>query len=295
MSMAIFDRIVSSYFSWLIAAPAIAKVIAFFLVWLGCWLPFAIPLAIALNWRPPKPLTVQQKLPLLASLYLIAPFILGGIARLEKVSFGDYGLALNSTWLISLGIGFGLGVLGLVISFALQWSFGWIRWQQVEGFQPDNLSRKTFNVGSLIWSILLPTLLLGLWISVTEELIFRGFLVNQLRQDYSTWTAAAIASLIFALLHLVWEGRERVPQLPGLWLMGMVLVLARWVDNGSLGLACGLHAGWIWGIASLDSAQLITHTGRVSEWITGLAGQPLAGLVGILLLLGTGATLWLFQ
>jgi hypothetical protein len=65
-----------------------------------------------------------------------------------------------------------------------------------------------------------------------------------------------------------------MPQLPGLWLMGMVLVLARYVDGGSLGLAWGLHAGWVWAIASLDSAQLITYTGTGSEWVTGKNRKP---------------------
>ena len=42
---------------------------------------------------------------------------------------------------------------------------------------------------------LISTLGLGIWVSLTEELIFRGFLLNQLQQDYLPWIAAAIASL----------------------------------------------------------------------------------------------------
>ena len=86
-------------------------------------------------------------------------------------------------------------------------------------------------------SVLLPTLLIAFLISGIEEGVFRGFVLTQLRQDYTIELAAAISSLIFALLHLLWEQKETVPQLPGLWLMGMVLVLARWTDGGSLGLA----------------------------------------------------------
>jgi membrane protease YdiL (CAAX protease family) len=143
--------------------------------------------------------------------------------------------------------------------------------------------------------LLLPILFLGLWIGVTEELIFRGFLLNTLRQDYSVWVAAAISSVIFALLHLIWEQQNTLPQLPGLWLMGMVLVLARWADGGSLGLAWGLHAGWIWGLTCLDSAELISYTGKGSVWMTGLGKKPLAGIAGIICLLITGILLqWLF-
>jgi uncharacterized protein len=94
---------------------------------------------------------------------------------------------------------------------------------------------------------------------------------------------------------LVWEQRETAPQLPGLWLMGMVLVLARFADRNNLGLAWGLHAGWIWAIATIDTAELITYTGKVSDWFTGKNKKPLAGLTGIICVLGTGMIIWFFS
>jgi membrane protease YdiL (CAAX protease family) len=178
-------------------------------------------------------------------------------------------------------VGFGFAVLSMMVLFGFQIALGWVT------CQPLDRQR--------LASVLPPTLLLALWVSGTEELVFRGFVLTQLLQDYQIWLAAAISSLIFALLHLVWERRETMPQLPGLWLLGMVLVLARYVDNGSLGLAWGLHAGWVWAIASLDSAQIINYTGNSSEWLVGKAGKPLAGAVGILCLLATGGIIWLFS
>ena len=252
---------------------------AFFTAWVGCWLPVAIICAIALDWRPSKAITAEQKLPLLASLYLIAPLVLWGVRWLTGASFSDYGLSWNPWLLTSVSAGMGCGVIGMMVLFGSQTALGWVTWQPV------------------IWRrlalVLFSTLLLALWIGGTEELVFRGFILTQLQQDYQIWIAAAISSLIFALLHLVWEQQETLPQLPGLWLLGMVLVLARYIDSGSLGLAWGLHAGWIWAIASLDSAQIISYTGKAGEWITGQAGKPLAGIVGILCLLATGGILWL--
>lgn len=233
---------------------------------------------IAINWRPDKPLAAEQKLPLLASLYLIAPLIVWGASLVLGRSFSDYGFTWTSPWLLSsLGLGFSLGVLSLGVVFGIETALGWVNWQVIEKRQ--------------LVLILLPTLLLALWISGTEELVFRGFVLTQLRQDYPAWIAAAISSVIFALLHLVWERQETTPQLPGLCLMGMVLVLARYIDNGSLGLAWGLHTGWVWAIASLDTAQLITYTGISPEWVTGKHGKPLAGVVGVVCLLATGIIL----
>ena len=266
--------------TFLASAPSsVLQVMIFFVAWIGCWLPIAIVWAIATDWRPFKPLEAQ-KLPLLTSLYLIAPLVLWRANWLTGASFSDYGFTWNLGILRSLGLGFSGGVLSLAVLFGIQTALGWMTWQQVE-------------VRQLV-SVLLPTLLLALWISGTEELVFRGFLLTKLQQDYSVGVAAASSSLIFALLHLIWERKETIPQLPGLWLMGMVLVLARFIDGGSLGLAWGLHTGWVWAIASLDTARLITYTGISSEWVTGKNGKPLAGVAGVLCLLATGLILWFF-
>ena len=265
--------------TFLASAPlSLLQVMSFFVAWIGCWLPMVVLWAIATDWRFVKP--EAQKLPLLASLYLIAPLVLWGANWVTGASFLDYGLIWKLEILRSLGLGFSLGVLSLAVLFGIQTALGWMTWQQVE-------------VRQLV-SVLIPTLLLALWIGGTEELVFRGFLLTKLQQDYSVGVAAASSSLIFALLHLIWERRETIPQLPGLWLMGMVLVLARFIDGGSLGLAWGLHTGWVWAIASLDTARLITYTGISSEWITGKYGKPLAGAAGILCLLSTGAIFCFF-
>lgn len=260
------------------ATPALIKLILFFCVWFGAWLPLGVIVAVALKWRPPQPLG-EKKLPLLASVYLIVPFILWGVSQVEHQSFGDWGLTWEPQLFLSTGWGFFLGVLGFAILFSLQALFGWIQWQ--------GDSRKIWQQ----WPSILLTLVIGLWISGTEELVFRGFLQTLLQQDYSQIIAAMLVSAIFAVAHLIWEQKDTLPQLPGLWLMGMILVWARVCNHNSLGLAIGLHAGWIWCIAGLDMTQSIRYTGRVSEWITGAVTKPLAGISGLLLLLATAGVL----
>jgi len=279
--MANFDQATNLWLVSLMTSTALVKVAIFFVAWVVLWLPLAIPIAIFLKWHPDKPLAAEQKLPLLATLYLIAPLILWGASWVDGVSFSNYGLDWKFTVLKSLGMGLGLGVLSLIIVFLGQWRLGWIEWHL------ENLPQLT--------QIFLPILFLGLGIGAIEELIFRGFLLNTLAKDYSVWIAAAISSIIFALLHLVWEQQETLPQLPGLWLMGMVLVLARQVDGGSLGLAWGLHTGWIWGLTCLDTAALLSYTDQGPIWMTGLGKKPLAGVAGIFCLLMTGIFLqWFF-
>jgi len=171
-----------------------------------------------------------------------------------------------------------LGFLSLGMMFTVQFGLGWC------DFEREHIK--------LLPSILLPILLVALLVGGVEELVFRGFLLTELTRDYPVWIAGAISSLIFAVLHLVWEQQETLPQLPGLWLMGMMLVMARVVDNGSLGIAWGLHAALVWAIAMIDTAQLITYTGKVSEWLTGKYKKPLAGLAGVFCIMGTSLILW---
>ncbi|UBF29137.1 CPBP family intramembrane metalloprotease [Kovacikia minuta CCNUW1] len=264
--------------AFLAESSVAVKIAAFFLAWIIIWLPIAIPLAIALQWHPPKPLQTEQKLPLVLSLYVLAPLVLWGAAQIDNLPFSDYGITWESSFLVSLAIGLGLGLGGLVFLFGIESWLDWLDWQWENWRQ--------------IIRFLLPLLVVGLLVSIIEELVFRGFLLNQLQQAFHPWIAALSSSLIFALLHLVWEGKEALPQLPGLWLMGMVLVVARWVDGGSLGLAIGLHAGWIWGMASLDSAQLIHYKPHSPDWMIGRSGKPLAGGMSLLMLLATALALW---
>ncbi|WP_138499195.1 CPBP family intramembrane glutamic endopeptidase [Nostoc sp. PA-18-2419] len=259
-------------------APAPVVAIAFLICWIGCWLPVVTILGILLDWQPTKFLQPEQKMPLLVSLYLLAPPIVWGVSWLVNRSLLDYGFVGNLSIVNSLALGFCLGVLSLAIVFSGEFGLGWC------SFQNTNIK--------LLLPILLPIFLIALLVGGIEELVFRGFLLTELAQDYPVWLAAIISSLIFALLHLVWEQRETIPQLPGLWLMGMVLVLARFADRGNLGLAWGLHAGWVWAIATIDTAELITYTGKVSDWFTGKNKKPLAGLSGIICLLGTGVIIW---
>lgn len=257
---------------------SLSKIALFLGVWLLVWLPFALPLAFKLKWQPFQPFNPQQKLPLVALLYGFAPLIIGITCYIEGKSLKDYGLPLENSVLVSLLLGIICGTLGILIVFGLESWGGWVQWR---GENWKNCLKNSF-----------PLLLIALWVGITEEFIFRGLFVNQLQENYSPAIAASLSSLIFAVLHLIWERKETFPQLPGLWLMGMILVGMRYLDGGNLGLAWGLHTGWVWGLASLDASEMLIYPSNSPQWITGIYRQPLAGMGGILCLLATGIILW---
>lgn len=262
--------------------PIWIKVGLFFVSWVGVWLPIAVLISKRVGWSPFQPLELQQKLPLVASLYALAPLLLWGFSWLESTPFSIYGVAWTGYFFKSLGYGFGLGAIGMAILLGTQIVLGGKRWQG-ENWQK-------------FVTALFPSLVLGLWIGITEELIFRGLLFGQLWQAFDFWSAAIASSLIFAVLHLVWEGAENIPRLPGLSLMGVVLCLAFSVNSGSVGLATGLHASWIWLIASLDTSGLVSAktpdqssaNRSAPAWLIGLPEKPLTGLLELIFLLGIG-------
>jgi uncharacterized protein len=256
------------------------KVISFFGVWAVIWLPLALLVARLINWQPTQPLNSKQKLILLASLYILAPIIIWWKIPVDRLSFDDI---FSSIWqlstLTSVGWGLMISLVGLATVFALESLFGLVTWD--------------WQKAQLLWSLIIPILFLSLAISSVEELVFRSYIIQILKVDYSYWVTATISSVIFALLHLIWERKTTIPQLPGLWLMGMVLSKAVLVNRGSLALAIGLHSGWIWGLSCIDSVQLITYTGKDKSWLTGFYQQPLAGVAGISCMLATAVFLWM--
>ena len=267
-------------FSFLGTDPSL-DLLLFFGVWFLLWLPAAIPLAIAIRWFPPQPPTPAQKIPLVLSLYAIAPPLLWGFARLTGVPLVAYGLAWDVELLSSFALGSAIALFGVILLFALQRSCGWC-------------SLAIAGLGGRQWlAVWLPALGIAAIVGGVEEWVFRGFLLERLQQNLSFVAAAAISSLLFAFSHLIWEPRATLPQLPGLGLMGTALALAVWRDGGSIGLAWGLHAGWVWVLASIASSQTIRYHDRAPAWGVGIARQPLASVSGLGLLLATIALLWL--
>lgn len=230
------------------------------------------------------PVAPGDKLPLLIPLYLLAPGIVELVRRQGfGPSWSTYGLGGDATLFWGMGLGFALGLGGVVVLVGTQVLGGWRTWR-TDG--PDSPPPPPLSL--LILGLLPLTLFIG-WI---EELIFRGVLIHGLLAAMPWVAMVLVASSFFALSHLVWDGPSGIGQLPGLALMGAVLILARWVDGGSLGLPWGLHSGWIFAIALVDSLGLVTSTNAGPPWLAGKPDQPLTGVAALALLGLTALGLW---
>jgi len=64
----------------------------------------------------------------------------------------------------------------------------------------------------------------------------------------------------------------------------LTLVWAKRSSGELLGLPIGIHAGLVWGYYILNVGKLVQYSDRVSPWITGVDGNPIAGVMGLLFL-----------
>lgn len=208
-----------------------------------------------------------------ATLILLYVLFTFGLRLWAKKLYGyaqplrHYGLEFSKSNAVNLCQGLAIGVLSLGLMLNLEAFFGWLTWRQAPAL-----------------SVILTGLGGAIAVGFAEELLFRGWLLDELERDYSPRLSMLIGSLIFAALHYIKPWSEIVqswPQAFGLFLLGITLVWSKRACMGRLGLAIGLHAGLVWAYYCVDVGDWLMYTGLVPSWITGINGNPLAGLMGV--------------
>lgn len=240
-----------------------------FLVMLaGLWLPFVG----VVHWWLADPNTIS--IIVMAILFIEFFGLLywwGKQVHQWQRPFYRYGLHLTRANGVDGLRGLAIASICLMGLFGLEGALGWLTWN------PVTLMTLRFAVEGLA---------IALGVGIGEELIFRGWLLTELQQDYRPALCLWINSLTFAILHFIRPLEvilQTFPQFFGLWLLGMILVWATW-QRGRLGLPIGTHAGLVWGYYIINVGNLVDYTGRVPTWVTGLDGNPLAGVMGLLTL-----------
>ncbi len=137
--------------------------------------------------------------------------------------------------------------------------------------------------------ILFNSILLLLGVGFAEELIFRGWLFEEFKNQFGLKKALIFQSLIFSLVHIGFDMSfmEMTSILTGLFLLGLLLALLRLKDNNSLWGCIGLHGGLVGGWFLINNG-LVEISKDAPKWLVGPGignTNPLGGLVGIILLL----------
>ncbi len=237
-------------------------------------------LAIPMQWLSRWAIRLPYADGLLVSqLVNLVYFLLAiGIARrwIDRRSFTSLGVAWgpHAARDLLVGIALPLPMMGLI--FLLERQAGWL---QVQGFvwdRPDSAA---------VWAQAGLTFVTFVLVGWNEELVSRGYLLQNLEDGLNTFWALFISAALFGLAHLgnpnaTWAG------VLGILLAGLFLGYA-YIRTRSLWLPIGLHIGWnffegvVFGfpVSGLDIPRLVQIQVEGPALWTGGAFGPEAGLV----------------
>ena len=144
-------------------------------------------------------------------------------------------------------------------------------------------------LGRLSPEILLNSLILIIGVGFAEELIFRGWLFEELKNQYGFKKAFIFQALVYSIVHIGFDMPfwQMISILFGLFLIGILLLIIKIKDNNSLWGCVGLHGGLV-GIWFLINNGLIEISKDAPIWLVGpgnINTNPLGGIYGITLLI----------
>ncbi len=144
-------------------------------------------------------------------------------------------------------------------------------------------------IGEFSPSILLNSIVLGLGVGFAEEIIFRGWLIEELKFEYSIKISIALQAFVFSFVHnlsneILWN---IIGLRLGFILLGVFLSLVRIRDKGSLWSCIGIHGGLV-GIWFFINNGLIEFKDSTPSFLAGPFTQnipnPIGGFSAILIL-----------
>jgi membrane protease YdiL (CAAX protease family) len=250
------------------------------LLTLALLLAFSLPITIGLMLLGQAGPEILQTSLLLNSLVSFLGIVASvWIARkfLDRRSFTSLGLAANITAMKDLAAGIGIAALMMAVMLALELAVGWTRFEGW-AWQSLSLGRVAFD--------LLGALAVFIAVGFQEEILSRGYHLQNIRDGINVVWGIALSSAVFAILH-VWNPHA-VWYTTVLGLFGAGLFLAYgWYRSRALWLPIGLHIGWnffegpVLGfpVSGLDTSRLIMHTVTGPRLWTGGAFGPEAGLI----------------
>ncbi len=144
-------------------------------------------------------------------------------------------------------------------------------------------------LGEISPEILINAIFLIIGVGFAEELIFRGWLLEEFKNQFGLKKAILIQASIFSILHIGFDLPfwEMISILTGLFLLGILLSLIRFKDKNSLWGCIGLHGGLV-GLWFMVNNGLLEISKDAPKWLVGpgiFNKNPLGGLVGISLMI----------
>ena len=142
--------------------------------------------------------------------------------------------------------------------------------------------------GTISPDTLINTIFLILFVGFAEEIIFRGWLLEELKNQFGLKKAILGQALIFSIVHIGFDlpFLHMLGILSGLFLLGILLYLIRLKDKNSLWGCIGCHGGLV-GIWFITNNGLLEISENAPKWLVGpgtINTNPLGGIFGIFLM-----------
>ena len=140
-------------------------------------------------------------------------------------------------------------------------------------------------LGNISPEIIINAIFLIIGVGFAEELIFRGWLLEELKNQFGLKKAIIAQASIFSIVHIGFDLPfwQMTSILSGLFLLGILLSLIRLKDKNSLWGCIGLHGGLV-GLWFITNNGLVDISKDYPKWIFG-PGNPLGGILGICIML----------
>ena len=143
-------------------------------------------------------------------------------------------------------------------------------------------------IGTISPDTFINAIFLFLGVGFAEELIFRGWLLEELKNQFGLKRAIFGQALIFSIVHIGFDMPflQMLSILIGLFLLGILLSLIRLKDNKSLWGCIGLHGGLV-GLWFIINNGLFEISKNSPKWLVGpgtINTNPLGGIFGISLM-----------
>jgi membrane protease YdiL (CAAX protease family) len=230
----------------------------------------------------PQSLWLNEIIAILA----VTPAVFLARRFLDRRSIVSLGLQLNGQTIFDLLAGIVITFVMMGIIFGLEVMAGWLRF--------ESFAWESESVGSVAISVV-GSFLLFILVAWQEELLFRGYRLQNIAEGWNPIWGVVISSLWFGAVHS-FNPHATVISSAGIFLAGLFLAYG-YLRTGQLWLSIGLHIGWnffegvVFGfpVSGLDIYALTRIRVSGPDLWTGGAFGPEAGLIVLPgLLVGAG-------
>jgi membrane protease YdiL (CAAX protease family) len=257
---------------------------------LVCLSLFGIAVGIFSTLVPGSSPDLILLLGLLVELFAVTLSVYLARKYFDRRTFTSLGLKWDSHAVRDILFGILLAALLIALVTLIEWAGGWLTFKS---FAWETQSTAQVIVGIIV--VALVYIIVG-W---SEELLSRGYWLQNISEGLNIFWGMLISSLLFSLTHIAnpnWSWLAVI----NLTFNGLFLAFA-YLRTRQLWLPIGIHIGWnfflgpIFGfpVSGIDSFILINQTVNGPEILTGGAFGPEAGLINLpIIALGAALVYW---